>query len=153
MRSSQARVGSPWPDPGPTYNNDFPWITGKWFYLCSIFEFIIGAWEIIILGSDVRSHSDQRLLFQTISRNLMMMSLSKSKYKLRFYGDFLLDGCLSLYLLAFSLSFSITRNRGHKFKILYFDHFIQGWDLTILSLKICVGANQNVVNTEHVYSF
>ena len=34
---------SPWPDPGPTYINDFPWITVKWFYLWSIFKFIIGT--------------------------------------------------------------------------------------------------------------
>lgn len=35
---------SPWPDPGPTYiTNDFPWISVKWFYLCSIFTFIIGT--------------------------------------------------------------------------------------------------------------
>ena len=48
------------------------------------------TWEIIILRSDVRSHLDQRLLLPRISRILMMMSLSKSEYKLRFYGDFFL---------------------------------------------------------------
>ena len=32
----------------------------------------------------------------------MMMSLSKSEYKLRFYVDFLLDGCLSVLTSIFS---------------------------------------------------
>ena len=60
-------------------------------------------------------------------------------------------------MLAYYIEFSLSQYhfpvRGQILKILYFDHFIQGWDLTILSSVICVGANQNVVNTGHVYCF
>ena len=57
-RRGPGSTRSPWPDRGPTYNNDFPWIAAKCFYLVFLLQihhrnehkrslFLEAAWHLI----------------------------------------------------------------------------------------------------------